>query len=388
MNIQSTRNQYDTIVLGLGAMGSGIAYQLARSGQRVLGLDRYHPPHVQGSSHGQSRVIRQAYGDDPRYVPFIHRTFAGWHELERLSGETLLVKSGLLLMGTPDSELIISTTKSVQQHGVECEYLERAEISRRWPVLQTDSDMCGVFEPSGGILRVETCMETLLTEATNHGATLHFNEPVETWQANNGRVEIHTSRTTYHARHLVIAAGPWCSPVLADLNLPLWIERHVQLWFQPKSQPQRFAPDCCPIFAWQHDDNGATFYGFPDLGQGIKVAHHHSGQSTDPDTLNRALDDGDLADVRQLLQRFVPDANGDLLNHDVCMYTNTPDLNFLVDFHPQHPEVLIVGGCSGHGFKFAPVMGEIARDLLTGKPMETGREMFHLNRFGTPGPSA
>jgi len=374
------QTNYDTVIIGLGAMGSGIAYQLARSGQCVLGLDRHRPPHVYGSSHGQSRVIRKAYGDDARYVPLVQRAYMAWHELERLCGDTLLTNPGLVLMGTPESQLIVTTLDSAERQRVSCELLDRKEISRRWPALQPDPDMCGVWDPTGGILRVEPCIEALLTAAAGHGAVLKFDEPCESWRAHTNGVEIDTDSGTYRADNLVIAAGPWCGSLLAELNLPLWIERHVQLWFAPAADPALLAPDRCPIFSWQHRQ-GEIFYGFPDLGQGVKVAHHHSGQRADPNAISRDINDDDVSGVRHLLKRYLPSANGELKNHDVCMYTNTPDENFLIDFHPQHPNVLIVGGCSGHGFKFAPVVGEIARDLLARNRVDAEIEMFRLSRF-------
>ena len=377
---QSRQDHYDTIVIGLGAMGSGIAYQLSRSGRRVLGLDRHRPPHVYGSSHGQTRVIRKAYGDDARYIPWIHRTFEGWRELERTSGETLLIETGFILMGAPESQLISTTLASAELHGIVFDILDSDEISQRWPAIRMDSEMCGVWARTGGILRVETCIETLLTAAVSSGAALQFDEPVEQWHAVDGGVEVRTSRGRYHGDHLVIAAGPWATSLLSDLNLPLWVERHVQLWFEPRAEAQRFAPQCCPIFAWQHRGT-ETFYGFPDLGQGIKVAHHHTGQQADPDKLSREIDEEDVSSVRQLLERFLPDANGRLLKHDVCMYTNTPDKNFIIDVHPDHPHVFIVGGCSGHGFKFAPAVGEIVTDLLAGNPLDGDLEMFRLKRL-------
>lgn len=372
---------YDTIIVGLGAMGSGIAYQLARGGQRVLGLDRHRPPHVYGSSHGQSRVIRKVYGVDARrYVPLIERAYTAWHELEDLSGESLLIDSGLVLMGTPQSKLIVTTLNSAKRQGLACERLEREDIGRRWPALHTDPDMCGIWDPTGGILRVEPCIEALLSAASHHGAVLQFDESVSSWNAQTDSVEVTTDRGTYLAGNLVIAAGPWLSGLLAELNLPLWIERHVQMWFEPASEPHLLDLERCPIFSWQVDED-RLFYGFPELGQGVKVAIHHTGQRADPDTLNRDLDEDDLREMRRLLERFLPDANGPLKHHDVCMYTNTPDRNFLVDFHPDHPNVLIVGGCSGHGFKFAPVIGELARTLLAGNQGNDDLEMFRMDRL-------
>lgn len=376
----NARNHFDVIVVGLGAMGSGVAHHLSGSGLKVLGLDSFHPPHVHGSSHGHSRVIRMAYGDDQRYVPYVKRAYAGWEELERTVGKSLLTRTGLILMGKPDSQLITSTRVSAGQHMVQLEQLDQAEIERRWPLLGTDADMCGVWDPSGGILHVEACIDALLTRAVDLGGELRFNEKVRAWKADSDSVEVRSDSETYRAQRLVICAGPWCGTLLAELGLPLWVERQVQIWLKPVTRQELFAPERCPIFSWEHGVEN-VFYGFPDLGRGVKVAHHHGGLRVEPDGVNRALESEDIDSVRRLLARFLPDANGAILDHDVCMYTNTPDKNFLIDFHPQHSQVLIVGGCSGHGFKFASMVGELVWELFQEADNDSGLEMFRLNRL-------
>ncbi len=376
----AVRNHFDVIVVGLGAMGSGVVHHLSGSGLKVLGLDRFRPPHVHGSSHGHSRAIRMAYGDDQRYVPYVKRAYAGWEELERCVGKSLLSRTGLVLMGTPDSQLITSTCASAVQHFVNLEQLDRAEIERRWPLLGSDVNMCGIWDPSGGILHVEACIDALLTRAVDLGGELRFNEMVRAWKAGDDSVEVRSDSGTYSAQRLVICAGPWCSTLLAELNLPLWVERQVQIWFEPVANQELFTPERCPMFCWEHDP-GSTFYGFPDLGQGVKVAQHHGGPQVDPEAPGRELAEEDIHDVRRLLARFLPDANGAILDHDVCMYTNTPDRNFLIDFHPEHSQVLVVGACSGHGFKFASMVGELVWDLFQGADNDLGLEMFRLNRL-------
>jgi len=378
--MMNARNHFDVIVVGLGAMGSGVAHHLSGSGLKVLGLDSFHPPHVHGSSHGHSRVIRMAYGDDQRYVPYVKRAYAGWEELERTVGKSLLTRTGLILMGKPDSQLITSTRVSAGQHMVQLEQLDQAEIERRWPLLGTDADMCGVWDPSGGILHVEACIDALLTRAVDLGGELRFNEKVRAWKADSDSVEVRSDNETYRAQRLVICAGPWCGTLLAELGLPLWVERQVQIWLKPVTRQELFAPERCPIFSWEHGVEN-VFYGFPDLGRGVKVAHHHGGPRIEPDGVNRALESEDIDSVRRLLARFLPDANGAILDHDVCMYTNTPDKNFLIDFHPQHSQVLIVGGCSGHGFKFASMVGELVWELFQEADNDSGLEMFRLNRL-------
>lgn len=371
---------FDVIVVGLGAIGSGTAYQLARRGHRVLGIDRFRPPHVYGSSHGHSRVIRQAYHEDARYIPYVLRTYDGWRELEQLVGKELLINTGIVLMGPPESELIQGAQRSADQHGLLYELLDNDAIRQRWPALRADAGMCGVWEPTGGILNVEACIQALLEVASESGAIFRFDEPVESWSADDKAVTVQTAGGTYTAAKLVISAGPWCARLLTDLKLPLWVERQVQLWFETTSTPEVFAPERCPIASWQYRMD-SNFYAFPDLGHGVKVARHHGGRPTDPDAVGRDVDDDDITGVRELLQQFLPNANGPLKAHDVCLYTNTPDLHFIIDFHPDHPNVVIAGGFSGHGFKFAPVVGESVAQLLSGEATDTVLSMFRLERF-------
>ena len=293
------QNHFDVIVVGLGAMGSGVAHHLSGAGLKVLGLDRFHPPHVQGSSHGHSRVIRMAYGDDQRYVPYVQRAYAGWEELERHVGKPLLSRTGLLLMGTPDSQLITSTRASLCRHSIQCQELDHLELERRWPLFKPDPSMCGIWEPSGGILHVEACIEALLSRTVELGGELRFNELVHTWDVNRDSVEVRSERETYRAQRLVICAGPWCSQLLAELNLPLWVERQVQIWLEPVTRQQWFAPERCPVFSWEHGMEN-VFYGFPDLGRGVKVAHHHGGPQVEPDSVNRALEEEDINSVLRL----------------------------------------------------------------------------------------
>ena len=371
---------FDIIVIGLGAIGSGTVYQIARRGHRVLGIDQFRPPHVYGSSHGHTRVIRQAYHDDSRYVPYILRSYDAWRDLETSVGTDLLINTGIVLIGPPGSEIVEGARRSADEHGISYEILDRDAIQKRWPALHVDDDACGCWEPTGGILRVEECIHALLGAAEKSGATLRFVEPVKSWSASDQGVTVQTGSGTYTAAKLVVAAGPWCTQLLTDLNLPLWVERQVQLWFETTSMSDAFAPDRCPIASWHHGAN-SNFYAFPDLGHGVKVAHHHDGRPTNPEAVGRDVDDDDIASIREMLRRFLPNANGRLRAHDVCMYTNTPDLHFLIDFHPDSKNVVIAGGFSGHGFKFAPVVGESVAQLLSGEATDSVLSMFRLDRF-------
>jgi sarcosine oxidase len=365
---------FDVIVVGLGAMGSAAGYHLARRGKRILGLDRFAPPHAFGSSHGQTRIIREACFEHPLYVPLVQRAYRLWAELEKESGRKLFQKTGGLMIGKPDSAVVTGATRSAQEHSLPHEVLSAAEVRSRFPALQPTDEMIAVWEPRAGNLFPEICIEAHLTMARNQGADLRGDEPVLSWEEDDGGVRVVTSRGAYHAGQLVLAAGSWIQSLLRNLKLPLAVERQVQFWFEPK-HPDRFQPERCPIHIWEHEPR-RFFYGFPDRGDGVKVARHHEGERVNPDSINRDAQPEEVETMRAIVRRFLPDADGPLRSAVVCMYTNMPDGHFFIDRHPAHPRVLIASPCSGHGFKFSSVIGEVLADLLT-----EGRTPFDLSLF-------
>ncbi len=354
---------HDVIVVGLGAMGSAAAFHLAQQGRRVLGLDRFRPPHSLGSSHGQTRIIREAYFEHPLYVPLVQRAYELWNELERLSGRKLLRITGGLMIGRPDGVLVRGARASAEQHRLPHELLTCADVSARFPALRPADDMVALWEPRAGILFPEACVGAHLTLAQTHGATLRYDERVTGWRSDGDGVRVRTDRGEYLAGKLLLTAGAWIPALVPDLNLPLSIERQVLCWFTPRSDPAIFEPARCPIHLWESAP-GEFFYGFPDLGDGVKLALHHAGEIADPDRLRRDVSDSEVSAVRALARRFVPDADGPLRTTEVCMYTNTLDEHFWIDRHPDLPQVLIASPCSGHGFKFSSVIGEVLADLL------------------------
>jgi sarcosine oxidase len=367
---------FDVIVVGLGAMGSAAAYHLARRGRRVLGLDRHAPPHAFGSSHGQTRIIREAYFEHPLYVPLVQRAYEAWGELERETDRTLLLQTGGLMIGRPDGVVVEGARRSAEEHRLPHEVLSAAEVRHRFPALRPSEDMVAVWEPRAGILFPEACIEAHLAMARRHGATLQMDEPVLRWEPDGDGVRIVTAKGEYAAAQTVLTAGSWMKALLPDLDLPLAVERQVLYWFTPQQDPERFAPARCPIHLWEHEPN-RFWYGFPDLGNGVKIARHHEGDPADPDTIDREVHAEEIESMRGVLRRFLPDADGPLRSVAVCMYTNTPDEHFLIDRHPAHPQVLIASPCSGHGFKFSSVIGEALADLLT-----DGLTRFDLTLFG------
>lgn len=376
------RPRYDVIVVGLGAMGSAAAFHLARRGARVLGLDRFAPPHALGSSHGRSRIIREAYFEGPLYVPLVQRAYELWGELEAASGTAILRQTGGLMLGPPDGAVVAGALASARQHGLPFEELSAVEVTRRVPGFRPTVDMVGVWEPRAGYLVPERAIEAHLALAARHGAELRTGESVLRWSAGGGTVEVTTERGTYAARRLVLAAGAWMRRLLRpELDLPLVVERVVQHWFRPACATTLYAPDRFPIFICEYAP-GLAWYGFPDAGDGVKAAlHHHGEHGADPDALRRDVGPEEVAYVRALLRTFMPAADGPLAESAVCMYTNTPDEHFVIDAHPAHPEVVIASPCSGHGFKFSSAIGELVAALATDGRTEFDLTPFRVSRF-------
>jgi sarcosine oxidase len=366
---------YDAIVVGLGAMGSAALRALSRRGWRALGLDRFAPPHDRGSSHGQSRIIREAYFEDPSYVPLVQRACLLWEELERESGKKLLLPTGGLMIGPPDGVLVAGALRSAREHRLAHECLDASALRKRFPIFHAGEGVAAVWEPRAGVLAPEASIEAFLATARRHGAQVRTNEPALSWKACETGVQVTTARGRYTAGHLILSAGAWMPGLLRDPVLPLAVERVFQLWFDPASDAAAFAPERCPVWIWEHERD-RFLYGFPISERGIKLARHHEGESADPDHVRREVSDAEVAEVRTLIARCVPAAGGALRAAAVCLYTNTPDSHFIIDQHPLHPAVLIVSACSGHGFKFAPVIGEIVSDWAV-----DGIQRFDLERF-------
>lgn len=355
---------YHTIIVGLGGMGSAAAYHLAARGEKVLGIERFSPAHRNGSSHGHSRIIRQAYFEHPSYVPLLKRAFSHWDDLARQADEDLLHLTGGLNLGLPDSDVITGTLASVRAHDLPHEYLTAAEIRRRYPAFTPSDDIVGVFERNAGYVVPEAAVRTHLRLAAQHSATLRYNEVVQSWQATESGVTVTTDQRTYTADHLILSPGAWAPELMRDLGLPLRVERRVLLWFDPIGGEAPFDEANFPVYIWDCGE-GVSFYGFPKQPgtPGIKVAIHTVGQHCAPDTIDRALNDHDVASLQDLVRERVPALLGPMRDYATCMYTLTPDEHFVISKHPAHPQVVLASPCSGHGFKFTPVIGEVLADL-------------------------
>jgi sarcosine oxidase len=371
---------YDVIVLGIGAMGSAAAFELARRGRRVLGLEQYSFAHDKGSSHGQTRIIRTAYFEHPDYVPLAKRAYERWYELEQLRGTHLFTECGCLNIGKPDGELVAGVRKAAELHRLPIEVLTAAERRRRFPVFQFADDYIAVLEREAGFLYVEDCVRAHVEAARSAGADLHDNEPVISWEATSSGVTVQTEKHRYHARKLVISAGAWANRTLAELGLPLEVRRQVLLWFGTPDA-SKLRRDIFPVY--MADTPAGFYYGFPAIDpNGHKLARHDIGQTVhDPAKVDRNVTTDDEADCRQFLAEHLPVVNGPRRAGKVCLYTLTPDRHFIIDVHPHHAHVAIAAGFSGHGFKFASAVGEILADLAEKGRTELPIGLFGIGRF-------
>jgi sarcosine oxidase len=357
---------YEVIVVGLGGMGSAAAYQLSRRSKRVLGLEKFSPAHDRGSSHGRSRIIRQAYFEDPAYVPLLLRAYELWEQLERETNQDLMTLTGGLMIGRRESELVSGSVRSAEEHGLPYELLDAGEIRARFPALSPDPETVALYEEKAGFLRPEETVRAHLDRADSLGAQLRFEEPVLSWEASPSGVRVRTPEGSYEAERLVITPGAWAPQLLWGLGLPLEVERQVMYWFEPTGGVEPFLWDRFPIFIWEPDD-GNWFYGFPaqEDDRGVKAAFYRAGGvPTTPETIDREVHDEEIDFIRAYLAKYVPELAGRCLDARVCMYTNTPDLHFVISLHPDHPQVAIACGFSGHGYKFCSVVGEVLTDLV------------------------
>jgi sarcosine oxidase len=359
---------YDAIVVGLGAHGSATAAELARRGQRVLGIDRYPRGKAPGSSGGWSRMIRIAHYENPWLVPMARASWARWVALEGETGTSFLTPTGGLYGGPAESRTTSGSIRSAADHGVAHEVLDADEIHRRWPILQPAEDTIAVLESQAGSMRIDRAIDAQLTLAERLGAELCYGRRVVDWRPAGGGFEVEDGDgVVVAAGHLVIVAGPWIGSLVPDLRLPLTVEREVPCWFTPTVEPASVGADRLPI--WVLMDGGTAWYGIahdPDLG--LKVSIHHWGTYGQADEIDRQVHDGDVERIRVFLRKRMPAANGPLANARVCLYTNAPDDAFVIDRHPAAPGIAFASACSGHGFKFAAVVGEILADLaMTGR---------------------
>ena len=333
-------------------MGSAAAAHAAARGRRVLAIEQFRPGHAEGSSHGRSRVIRLAYFEDPAYVPLLRRAYELWRRLESDTGRRLLHVTGGLMIGAPDSMVVSGSLRSAREHQLDHELLDAAELRRRFPPFTPRQEIVALYEREAGSLFPEESIRAHLDVAARHGAQINVDERVEDWQvSSSGAIEVTTSRARYACGRLILTPGPWAASLFKVASLPLEVEPQVLYWFDPAGGSAAFAPDRFPIYIWD-EGGGVQFYGFPADERGlVKVAFFRSAKK-------------DEASMRASLAPRLPAlAGGRIVESVSCKYTMTPDQHFVIGAHPEFPAVVIASPCSGHGFKFASVIGEILADL-------------------------
>ena len=374
---------YDAVVVGVGGMGSAATHHLAARGVDVLGLERYDIPHAMGSSHGVTRIIRKAYHEHPDYVPLLDRAYELWDDLDAQHDRSLLHTHGSLALGRPDSETVTGAEAACRGHDVDYERLAAAQINERFSGFDLPDEFVGIYQPEGGFLWSEQCIVAQVNATHREGGTIRARERVTEWEATDESVRVVTDRDTYTAEKLVVAAGAWAPNVLPELAAVLQPQRQVLGWFQP-AEPANFQPESMPVYIIERDADD-LYYGFPQFHvPGVKVGkHYHFGEDAAPDEMAREPRSDDEAALREWLAAGLPTANGPPLSLSTCLYTNTPDKEFIIDHHPSHDNVVVACGFSGHGFKFASVVGEILADLAIDGETDHPIDRFAADRFST-----
>ncbi|MCA9040501.1 MAG: N-methyl-L-tryptophan oxidase [Planctomycetaceae bacterium] len=371
---------FDCIVIGTGGFGSAALYHLARRGLKVLGLEQFTPAHQLGSSHGETRIIRQAYFEHPNYVPLLLRGYELFEELEQTSGKKLFEQCGLFLSGPPDGETIQGANLARKLHQIPLETVDASEYADRFPGYKMPEDHSVVFEPVAGFLRVEETVRAHLDEAQEAGATLKFESAVRSWQPEQNQFLVTTDQEEFIARKLLITAGAWASDLLQGINVPLQVRRKVLCWHPVQSASYNLAGGAgCFFFEMPY----GLFYGFPSLdGQTLKLAEHTGGNDiSHPETLVREELEGDGTSVSNFVTNCLPELSPQSVRQAVCMYTMTPDHHFLIDEHPDHPGLYFGAGFSGHGFKFTSVIGEVFADLISSGKTNLSIDFLSAKRF-------
>lgn len=362
--------RFDVIVVGLGGMGAAAAAHASMRGKRVLGLEQFQPAHDRGSSHGRSRVIRLAYFEHPSYVPLLRRAYELWRRLEDDTGRRLLQMTGGLMIGAPDSDVVRGSLRSAREHQLAHDLLDAGQIRRRFPSFTPAAGTAALFETEAGVVFPEEAVRAHLDMAVDSGAHVHFDERVEDWVVgSSGAITVRTSRSRYETERLILAPGSWASALFKIDRFPLEVEPQQLHWFLPEGGATAFAPDRFPIYIWDLG-GGIQFYGFPADEEGrVKVAFFRSKVT------------GEEA-IREALRPCLPAlANGTLVETVSCKYTLTPDHHFVIGHHPDHSNVVVASPCSGHGYKFASVIGEILADLALDGATRHPIELFAPSRF-------
>lgn len=373
-------NHYEVIIVGAGTAGLAAGSYLAEQGVKTLLIDAFDPPHSNGSHHGDTRIIRHAYGEGEQYVPFVLKAQNLWEKLQEETGEKLFLQTGILSAGPDNHPFMKEAMKSAETYQLPIEIMDRDEIMNKWPGITLPKGYNGFFERASGILFSEKCILAYRKKALKHGAELLTNTKVTNIVIHEEKVEVETENGQFTGDRCIVTAGAWNHKLLKELNLPLAPTRKTVGWFE--AEESKYAAEHFPGFIFQLPDQ--MYYGFPSIdGCGLKIGRMDGGQIVDPDSINRqfGIYDEDEGDIRGFLETFMPQAAGRLLQGKVCIFTRTPDEDFIIDRHPDYDHVIIAGGFSGHGFKFGSAVGETLANMALGKAIEFDLSSFRVNRF-------
>jgi len=372
-------NDYDVIVVGLGAMGSPALADLARRGMRVLGLDMFPPGHDQGSSHGHHRMIRRSHWQ-PAFQPLVERAFERWRVLEAETGHTIMHLIGEVSMTLPRDGARYHRTGVDESLGGSRELLDAQQLAERYPGFRPTDGMLLSYEQEAGFLRPELGIAAHLELAERHGATIQRPEEVTGWTADGDGVRVTTNAGNYRTDRLILSAGPWSEELLAGLRLPLQVVRIVNVYVEPERPDLWTAEQGATDFLLSVPEG--NYYGMPSIErQGVKIGRHENGEPTTARTIRRTIDRDEIEGLRTVLDRYMPGASGPVRHAVTCMYTMTPDENYIIEQHPAFPQVVYACGCSGTSYKFSPVIGEILAGLAVDGVAPYDISMFASARF-------
>ena len=374
--------KYDHIIVGAGSMGSAAAYYLGKAGKHVLLIDAFTPPHNEGSHHGDTRLIRFAYGEGEKYVPFVLRAKKLWDELAKISGKTNFLQTGVINVGAQDDPFINGVKQASDTYQLNVEQLSAQQVMERWPGIQLPEEYIALHELDSGVLLTKPCIEAYLQEASNFNVRFQFNTRVEDIVVENGHVFVKVDNgTVFEGTNVIVTVGAWAKMLLEKtaIKLPVQATRKTFAWYEAAEEV--YGSELFPGFTFQFHDE--SYYGFPSIdGAGLKVGRHDLGEAINPDTVKVAFGEveGEKEDLQRFLHTYMPQV-GELKEGKTCMYAMTPDEDFIIDQHPLHPEILFAAGFSGHGFKFASAVGEALSEMAQNVPTTIDLSPFCLSRF-------
>lgn len=382
------KTTYDVIVIGVGSMGSATCYYLAKRGFKVLGIEQFKIAHEFGSHAGQSRIIRKAYFEHPGYVPLLERAYENWKALEQETGEHVYFKTGLLYSGSPDNPIIKGVKQSAALYNLELVDLQKEFVEQQYPQFSFPEDFEILFEPDAGFLPPEKSIQLYTASAMKYGATIHTEEKITGWEKKNDLVIVETDKGTYQSKKLVITAGAWAGKMIPGFADKIKVTRQFVAWIKQREAIEP-VPDNFPCWMIADESKKGCYYGFPlvaadEFGspEGLKLAHHYPFGETVPDNPDRDVTEEDVDDLTYCLNKYMPGVFETVLSSKVCLYANSPDENFIIDHLPGYDgKVSIACGFSGHGFKFASVVGEILADLATDGKTNLPIEFLNAKRF-------